>query len=477
MVEEQRIMSTHPIETDYLVVGAGATAMAFIDTLLSESDAQIVVVDRQHRPGGHWNHAYPFVRLHQPSAFYGVDSRELSDWTKDTDGVNAGMYSLASGAEVLAYFDHVMQQRFLPSGRVQWLPMSDYDMAADGTHQVRSLISGETRRIVVRKKLVDATHARTEVPSTHPPNYSVSSGVPCVPVNRLPEISRPYAAYTVVGSGKTGMDACLWLLENGTPPSRIRWVMPRDAWLLDRANFQPGADDFDRFVGSVIGQLEVMASIGSIGELLPELERRGLLSRIDPNVEPSTYRCAVVSQGELAQLRRITDIVRLGRVRAVELAQLVLDRGTLSADPDTLYVDCSAGAIQHPPNVPVFDGDRINLLMVRTCQPLFSAALIAFVESHVQDPAEQNALCRVVPSPEQPLDWLRMWAVNLANGGRWAQNPEHSAWLGRCRLNFIAPMLRGVAKDDTAKFERLKLMTAKSREAAARLPALMAQIG
>lgn len=470
-------MTTPPTETDYLVVGAGATAMAFIDTLLSESDAQIVVVDRQHRPGGHWNHAYPFVRLHQPSAFYGVESRELSDWTKDTFGVNAGMYSLASGAEVLAYFDHVMQQRFLPSGRVQWLPMSDYGMAGDGTHQVRSLTSGEVRQIVIRKKLVDATHARTEVPSTHPPKYSVSRDVTCVPVNRLPEIRRPHASYTVVGSGKTGMDACLWLLENGTPPERIRWIMPRDAWLLDRANFQPGADDFDRFVGSVIDQLETIASIAVIGELFPELERRGLLARIDPAVEPGTYRCAVVSQGELAQLRRIEDIVRLGRVRAIEPTRLVLDQGELAADPDTLYVDCSAGAIQHPPKVPVFDGNRINLLMVRACQPLFSAALIAYVESHVEDPVAQNALCRVVPSPERPLDWLRMWAVNLANGGSWAQHPELSAWLGRCRLNFIAPMLRGVAKDDTAKFERLKLMSVKSREAAARLPALMAQMG
>jgi hypothetical protein len=470
-------MATDLNETDYLIVGAGATAMAFIDTLLSETDAQIVVVDRQHRPGGHWNHAYPFVRLHQPSAFYGVDSRELSDWTKDTCGVNAGMYGLASGAEVLAYFDHVMQQRFLASGRVRWLPMSDYSAAADGAHQVRSLTSGETRQIVVRKKLVDATHARTEVPSTHAPKYSVSSEVTCVPVNRLPEISRPHAAYTVVGSGKTGIDACLWLLENGTPPSRIRWIMPRDAWLLDRANFQPGADDFDAFVNGIIGQFEVLATIDSIGELLPELERRGLLVRIDKTVEPGTYRCAVVSQGELAELRRIKDIVRMGRVCAIEATRLVLDRGTLPADPDTLYVDCSAGAIQQPPKVPVFDGNRINLLMVRTCQPLFSAALIAYVESHVGDPVQQNALCQVVPSPEQPLDWLRMWAVNLANGGRWAQNPELTAWLGRCRLNFIAPMLRGVQKDDTAKFERLKVMGVKSREAAARLPALMAQIG
>jgi hypothetical protein len=155
--------------------------------------------------------------------------------------------------------------------------------------------------------------------------------------------------------------------------------MPRDAWLLDRASFQSGADDFDSFVGSIIGQFEVMACVGSTDELLPELEHRGLLVRIDKAVEPSACRCAVVSQGELADLRRIKDIVRQGHVREIEATRITLEQGTVPADLDTLYVDCSAGAIQHSPNVSVFDGERINLMMVRTCQPLFSAALIAFV--------------------------------------------------------------------------------------------------
>jgi cation diffusion facilitator CzcD-associated flavoprotein CzcO len=42
------------IETDYLVVGAGAMGMAFTDTLVAETDAHVVVVDRGHAPGGHW---------------------------------------------------------------------------------------------------------------------------------------------------------------------------------------------------------------------------------------------------------------------------------------------------------------------------------------------------------------------------------------------------------------------------------------
>ena len=39
------------IETDYLVVGAGALGMGFVDTLIQHSDADVVMVDRRHRPG------------------------------------------------------------------------------------------------------------------------------------------------------------------------------------------------------------------------------------------------------------------------------------------------------------------------------------------------------------------------------------------------------------------------------------------
>ena len=68
------------------------------------------------------------------------------------------------------------------------------------------------------------------------------------------------------------------------------------------------------------------------------------MALLDKAVEPTTYRCAVVSQPELAQLRRVKDIVRRGRLQAIEPARLVLDGGVLDADPDTLYIDCSASA-------------------------------------------------------------------------------------------------------------------------------------
>ncbi len=51
-------MTERTLEADYVIVGAGAAAMAFADTLLTDSDASMIIVDRRHKPGGHWNDAF-----------------------------------------------------------------------------------------------------------------------------------------------------------------------------------------------------------------------------------------------------------------------------------------------------------------------------------------------------------------------------------------------------------------------------------
>ena len=68
---------TRTLDVDYLVVGAGASGMAFTDALIDHAAVRVAVVDRRHSVGGHWLDAYPFVRLHQASTFYGVASTLL----------------------------------------------------------------------------------------------------------------------------------------------------------------------------------------------------------------------------------------------------------------------------------------------------------------------------------------------------------------------------------------------------------------
>ena len=102
------------LETDYLVVGAGAMGMGFVDTLIDDSDADVVMVDRRHRPGGHWLDSYPFVQLHQPSDEL---RRQLhparSGPHRARRAREAGFYERASGAEICGYYDDVMRHRLL----------------------------------------------------------------------------------------------------------------------------------------------------------------------------------------------------------------------------------------------------------------------------------------------------------------------------------------------------------------------------
>lgn len=242
------------IETDYLVIGAGAMGMAFTDTLITESGARVVMIDRACQPGGHWTTAYPFVRLHQPSAYYGVNSRALGNNTIDLVGWNQGLNELAPVGEICAYFDAVLQQQLLPTGRVDYFPMSEY--LGDGRFRT---LAGTEYVVTVNRRIVDATYLRAVVPSMRPAPYSVAPGVDCVAPNELPKLGTR-DRYVVVGAGKTGMDVCLWLLRNDVCPDKLTWIMPRDSWLIDRATLQPGPTFVRQFRESYGATLEAIGA-------------------------------------------------------------------------------------------------------------------------------------------------------------------------------------------------------------------------
>ena len=103
------------LEADYFVIGAGAMAMAFVDELLvQDRDAQIIMIDRHSRAGGHWNDAYSHVKLHQPAAFYGVNSEDLGP----------GGDALVSGSEVVAYYERVLE-KLKATGRLRFFPLCE----------------------------------------------------------------------------------------------------------------------------------------------------------------------------------------------------------------------------------------------------------------------------------------------------------------------------------------------------------------
>ena len=81
------------------------------------------------------------------------------------------------------------------------------------------------------------------------------------------------------------MDACIWLLGSGVPPEMIRWIRPRDAWLLDRA-FQQPLELVTWLIEGVSLYLEAAAQAEGISDLFSRLEACGQLVRLDPAVEP-----------------------------------------------------------------------------------------------------------------------------------------------------------------------------------------------
>lgn len=461
------------METDYLVIGAGATGLAFADELLTRSDARITIVDRRHTPGGHWNDAYSFVRLHQPSVLYGVESRELAQYKIDDSGPNQGYLTLAEGSEVVHYFHSLMRERLLPSGRVTFLPMCEVE--PDGA--IRSLLSRERREITVHKKTVNAAYLTNVVPQTHTRKYSVAAPVVCVPPNDLPRLCGRFTHYTVLGAGKTGVDTCCWLLASGAPPDAIRWIVPRDSWFVNRATTQPGPEFFSTVFGTAAAQREALASATSAIDFAHRMEAAGAWLRLDCNVEPGMYHAATVSHGELEQLRRIRDVVRMGRVRAIETDRLLLDGGELATEPDTLYIDCTAAALARPPTRPIFGAKQITLQMVRFPQLPFSAALTAFLEATLHSDEEKNSFVTPIRLPDTVAEFIAALVPDVLNRQACSRNPSVRDWINASRTDGFAKLVHETDPNDVERQAVLKRLRESSKAAAQNMPRLLAALG
>jgi hypothetical protein len=426
------------IETDYLVVGAGALGMGFVDALFEKSDADVVMLDRRHRPGGHWLDSYPFVQLHQPSMNYGVGSTRLGCDRVEPDGRDAGFYERAGGTEICGYYDEVMRHRLLSSGRVRFFPMCDY--VGDG--RFRSRLTGEQTAVQVRRSVVDATYMSSSVPSTHAPPFEVGDGVSCVPVGDLTRVAHAPAGYVILGGGKTAMDAACWLLDQGTPSNLITWIRPRDSWILNRAFFQPGAGLARTFEGIVLN-LEAVAEGDSVAEVFGRLEAHGVMLRTDPGVEPTMLKGATASRAEVEELKRIQNVVRLGHVQRIDVDAIRLEHGSIPTGRGQVHVHCaSAGLSDNPPKV-IFDDDHITLQALTRFSLSLSAAVLGFVEASGRTEAEKNRLCRPNPWPQTTFDWIRHLLTGMRNEMEWQSAPDVLDWAEGSRLN----LMKGLEQD------------------------------
>ena len=463
-------------ETDYLIVGAGAVGLSFADTLIDEDpDCHITFVDKHAKPGGHWNDAYGFVALHQPSATYGVNSMEFPSEQIDEHGLNKGLFALASGTEVLAYFEKVMNLKLLPSGRVAYHPSTEFkSISDDGIASAVSIFSGDETRIKVRKKLVDATFYQTSVPATHTPQFAIAEGVDVVPPGNLSGLwMRPEKLpeqYVILGAGKTAMDSGVWLIQNGIAPDRISWVRPRESWIWNRQYTQPGPDNLEKTVDMQIAILKAAGKAQDGAELMRILGEQGYYLRIDETVEPEMYHFATISQGEVDILRQIKNVIRDGRVTAIEPGTLKFANSEVEVPQSSLFIDCTATAVPFSASrreMPLFEEGRITLQPLHVPAVVFSAALCAFLEANFDSDEERNALAIPGPLTDTPATFPFSHMVTMMNRGAWSQNEAISGFFARSRLDFTGPSVAKLAAEGSP---RLAILGEFQKAAADHMP-------
>ena len=142
----------------------------------------------------------------------------------------------------------------------------------------------------INKRLVDATYMKVEVPSTHAPKYEVEKEVPLIPLNELVEQHDKWEKFYIIGNGKTGMDAVLYLLSKGVAEDNIYWICPNQAWLFSREDLQVG-----NVAKVVLEQADILRTTKNVDEFFLAMEKSAGISRLDKNTLPKKWRCATVS--------------------------------------------------------------------------------------------------------------------------------------------------------------------------------------
>ncbi|TFC87779.1 NAD(P)-binding protein [Cryobacterium sp. TMT4-31] len=451
------------LEADYLVVGAGAMGMAFTDTLIDHADVRVAMVDRRHGVGGHWLEAYPFIRLHQASAFYGVASSMLGGGKLQVSGPETGLQERANQAEITAYYGQMLD-RMLETGKVDFLPNSHFD----GDHTVVSHIAGVQFEVPESCRIVNAHYLAPSIPAETAPPFDVADAARVLPINDLARLEEAPSRYVVVGAGKTASDACIWLLARGVDPDAICWVRPRDPWMFNRALIQPEPAIFLRMAADV---MQISEGAASLSGLFLQLEDAGILLRIDRSVMPTMAKTPTLASWELDLLRSISNVVRRGHIESVDRGKLTFADGAMRVADDALVVHAAADGLKYPPLVPVWRQEDITLQPIRTGFPCFGAALIGYVEATRTDDAEKNRLC----PPSNYGNSMSQWAKATVLGTRAAINftaqPDIKAWSDGVALNpaRVPPGYPHSAALDDAR-ERLAIHT---RPALARLVELM----
>ena len=391
-----------PSACDYLVIGAGATGMAFCDTLLhhtstSSTPPTVVLADKHDRPGGQWNDSYSFVALHQPSRGYGVESERL----EPVGDPNADTHR-ATRDEILDYYSAV-QQKLERRFKFRFVGGTWFDMnqlggsGSEGVYQLQSQSSDgatSTSNIRVRKKVVDARYLEPDLPVFVGPKFTYDDAVvKCIPVNELPMVQSG-KHYVVFGGGKTGMDAITYLQTVAkVAPTNLTWIVPNEAWITARENIGSCMEFLhtctqlakDQSSDTTALKQAVLAKDFFQKGFL-EWEKTGRVYRLHDAL-PTKFKDATLCKREMDIIQKVTNVnSHHGRVESIsDSGDMNFEDGTAvplsdgQSVADTVFVHCSAGAFnysKHPNKSPPVYGDN-----VLTIQDVYGTPGFCFVGS------------------------------------------------------------------------------------------------
>jgi hypothetical protein len=182
-------------------------------------------------------------------------------------------------------------------------------------------------------------------------------------------------------------------------------------------------------------QFEAMAQATSIEDLFARLEAERFFLRVDPDVDPTMFRGAVISEAELELLRTIEDVVRLGHVLKIERNEIVLDEGRVATSEAALHIHCASKGLSRRPLRPIFEAGRV------TIQPFFwgfacyQFAMLGVVEALVESDEEKNRLCPPIAYWDTNTDYLSGFLATLANERARMSYPALASWAKETRLN------------------------------------------
>lgn len=411
---------TKTLQADYLVAGAGVQGLGFVDALLAhDTTCSVIIADLHGQPGGVWNEAPAFAHLSLPSSQYGVTSRRLSKCASE----------FASRDELLVYFNAVLID-FLGTGRVQYFAKV---AVTNGGNRLVSVLDPELElEVEVRRKFVDATSAmHWAVPTSEPP-FEVQDGALVVSPSSLPTMSFGCPMYVVIGGGRSGVDVVLWLLSCGVAAERLQWIRPREAWFRGLEAVLP--DQRGNLTARMWTSLSTCVSAEAF---IHEMEDAGVFYRIDTSREPEVFIPTYVSSNDVAQLRKVSNVIRSGHVRAISANHVVLEGGVFETPPRTLCVDCTGGRVRAQSKaVPVWNDRKITLQEIMQASSVagfnasFSAAIVGMLEGRFPEKEKmKNALCTGFHFPGgqgtlQPSVQATPW-----------READLAAWWFQCELN------------------------------------------